>query len=210
MLRAQRPSASLSQALGMGRRYLMNLARHGLSAPVPAERIWVDPMIVSDVLPHGVISRAKTGVIRSGDWDLKSEDLLSQPKVMVCIKHWVEGLSWDEAGGFRLDGARRDASELALRYSELDRMFARMQEEKRILSTTELGNRSWLSRDEIYVHIGRGPRLIFGGKGFHRMSAARALGIRCVPAVLGAVHEEAVEEWTSVVQARSWSRPTCC
>ena len=198
------------QSLLMMRRGLANVIRYGRSAPLPAERVWVDPMVISEVLRHGVLSRAKTGSVRGGEWDLQCDTLSSHPKVMMCTKRWVEGLSWEEAGGFSLGRTSRDSEFLMRRYNDLDDMVGRMRVEGRLLSTTELGIRMRWNRDEIYVHIGRGPRIIFGHKGFHRLSAARAVGLTCVPAVLGVVHEDVLQDWFSAVRARSWTRPADC
>ncbi len=202
--------SSVVAATMLIKRSVENRARYGPSAPVAAERIWVDPLAVGVVLRHGVLGRAKTGSVRHGDWDLQTEGLADHPKTIVCQKHWGEGMSWEDAGGFCLPQSRRSAQELRHRYEALDEMFQKVKTDRTLLSTTEMGHKAWFYRDELYMHVGRGPQLIFGHKGYHRLAAARVLGIRCVPAVLGVVHERVVTDWSMAVCARSRMRPEQC
>lgn len=89
-------------------------------------------------------------------------------------------------------------------------MMASAMRNRCLLSTTELGQRhrlDWFTRDEILVHFGRGPQIIFGRKGHHRLAVAQLLGLNQVPAIVGQVHRDAVYRWTDGLIGRGKSRP---
>lgn len=103
------------------------------------------------------------------------------------------------------DGCRTLA-EVISRYERLDVMFRQVCSEGRLRSRSELQRRGFRASGEIYMHVGRGPQLLFGNGGNHRFAAARIAGLSCIPAQLGVVHPEAIHDWEQVA-VRGARRP---
>jgi hypothetical protein len=124
-------------------------------------------------------------------------------KIQVCRRRWSDGLSWEEAGAvenlaFKIAVTETSASgcttreEILERYARLDAIF---EEVRRAGALSSVQRRAGLFRretDGVQIHLGRGGEPIFGETGTHRLAMALVLGLACVPASLGFVHESAL------------------
>lgn len=201
------------------RRDLSNLRVHGRTGPRYAERVWINPLAVGTFVVDRNVNRAQTGQVVDGDWDRRTAPLSEQVKIRACELHWKDGVPWEETGVYEhmmeiikergsADSCRTMADVVA-RYERLDVMFQQICAEGQLRSRDELQRRGFRARGEIYIHIGRGPQLLFGGGGCHRFAAAQIAGLECIPAQLGAVHPHTLDNWTNVAM-RSASRPAKC
>lgn len=95
------------------------------------------------------------------------------------------------------------------RYDLLDEIFVQVVREQQLRSNRELNRIRFRAWGEVYVHVGRGPRLIFGGGGCHRLAAARIVGLDCIPAQIGVVHHQHLHDWSEVATPRA-DRPSAC
>lgn len=81
------------------------------------------------------------------------------------------------------------------RYARLDEIFAEVRREGRLRHTHELAAAdSGIGWNGIEVHIGADGEPILGDAGLHRFAMAKVLGLERVPALLGFVHEDAVQK----------------
>jgi hypothetical protein len=147
-------------------------------------------------------------------------------KYRCCVAHWRDGVPWEKTGVFdhMLRKIERNAApesgcatldDLRLRYARLDAVFAQVEREGRLRHAHELDapTRVGVVWNGIEIHLGPGAEPIFGDAGTHRLAMARILGLRRIPALLGFVHETAMQHLpdlrrslTSLVSAVSpWS-----
>ena len=178
--------------------------------------MWINPSAFSDRVLETAPKRHHTGQVVDGDWDRETAPLSTLVKIRACELHWKHGVPWEETGVYEhmmeliaergsADGCRTFADVVA-RYDRLDAMFRQVRSEGQLRSRSELQHRGFRAVGEVYVHVGRGPRLLFGNGGCHRLAAARAAGLECIPAQLGVVHPEALNDWAKAV-VRSTRRP---
>lgn len=195
---------------------LSNRRAYGRGAPRYAERVWIDPMKCHRLVTKGM-SREFSGHVVAGDWDLPTEPLSSLVKFRACEQHWTNGVPWEETGVYEhmmalisehgeADGCRT-LPDVVARYSRLDRMWQQVLVEGQLRSRVELHQRGFRALGEIYLHVDRNGRILFGGGGCHRLAAAQLARLKWVPAQLGVVHAQSLEEWTKCL-TRSSRRPT--
>lgn len=139
-----------------------------------------------------------------GDWDLNVKPLDELEKVIICRRHFVEGLSWEDAGAYDLlarmlakkkshDGCRT-MDDVKRRYEGVDHVYDHLKSGGRFLTRQELTEGGAFREDRgIYVHVGREGNLIFGKGGCHRLAIAQILDLPAVPVQVGVVHREAVK-----------------
>lgn len=167
--------------------------------------IWVDPAACETfVTSH---NRSYTGQVLGGDWDDPARPLVENSKVLACIRHWQDGLSWEETGivdeinaEIEKHGSKdgcRSREDVIDRYRQLDLLFQQVRAEPRLKTRKELDPRAYREVGGVYVHIGRDAQPIFGDAGCHRMAIARLAGHKTMPAQLGLVHEAALDTWKS-------------
>ena len=72
----------------------------GNIAPRYGERIWVETNSCT-MSTERVFSRRKSGMVMDGNWDAHRTPLVELPKIAYCLRHWQEGLSWEEAGAYK-------------------------------------------------------------------------------------------------------------
>ena len=181
---------------------LINAFRFGHRAPRFAERIYVNlsPDFLSLGHTHQLVGRVVTKwppEPRHGMYRFTG----SEPFVS-CRLHWEQGVPWEETAlidkalkaiakhGVR-DGCRTRGEVLA-RYQRLDALYEQAKAERRLRPRAELdvvGFREWLG---ICFHVGPGGELVFGRMGQHRLAVAFILGIDRIPAMLGAIHSDAL------------------
>jgi len=177
---------------------------HGC-APLAAQKIYIRPAEITKCVLS--FSRTHSGMTVDGDWDLMGCELEETPKIAVCRRRFVQGLTWEEAGAFDImarefdrgsfpDGCR-DWNDVRCRYEKLDRLFEKFCMEKKFFSRKKLrGRRAFREHGGVYVHVGRHGEAIFGGGGFHRLAMAKFAGIERIPAQLGVVHMLALQNRT--------------
>lgn len=126
---------------------------------------------------------------------------VSARKIQAVHRRIREGVSWSEAGAYdcmghlmekygELDGCRT-LQDVEARYQRLDSLIAALRDGESFKTREELGGLREFGG--IYIHVGRSGELIFGGGGCHRLAIAQALELRCVPAQVGVVHAEALQ-----------------
>lgn len=179
-----------------------NRVRFGPGAPQCAQRLYTDPNRITQYLRTRP-RRHDTGRVIAGDWDLNVKPLNQLEKVVICQRHFVDGLSWEDAGAYDLlarmlakkqkhDGCRT-MEDVKRRYEAVDRLYEHLRSGGEFLTQEQLAGRSAFREDRgIYVHIGRAGELIFGRGGCHRLAIAQILGLPQVPVQVGVIHRDAV------------------
>lgn len=155
------------------------------------------------------ISRSKSGSVDGGDWDKHLLPLAWNQKINICLKHWVGGLSWRDAGAYDhmillmqqwqhrpVDGLQT-LSDIVARYDALDRIFDVVSKERRLRTAQEVDAGRFREQGGIFIHIDRYGRPIFGLGGAHRLAMARILELDHFPAEVGVVHADALPIWRS-------------
>lgn len=180
-----------------------NLLRYRGNAPRWAQRIWVDPSTIKDVV-FG-LRNDRSGELVSG-WEGDVGPVAELPKVRASVAHWCEDVPWSETGVFKYlrgeierngsyDGCQT-IDQLHGRYAAIDEMFERVKSERRIRTRRELnGRRAFRELGGIRVHIGPRCEPVFGGAGQHRLAMAQVLRLPEIPAQLGVVHPDALHRW---------------
>ena len=178
---------------------LANLVRFGLGAPRAGQRIYIDPRSVESWV--SAFGRRDTGRVLDGDWDKTSAPFANIPKAGIVHRKISQNLTWEEAGAYdnmlRLIRERGDHDEcrniydIQERYRRLDALVEHLAAGGRYLTATELGGIREFGG--IYIHVGRYGEALFGGRGCHRLAIAQALGLKSVPAQVGVVHLQAVQ-----------------
>lgn len=180
----------------------VNTARFGPSAPRFAERIYVD--VPTDIWAIGNAKRLFGRVATT--WPPYSgrgaSCFTSSELFLSCKRHWKEGLSWEETGmiertmnGIAKHGKRDGCltrGDVLLRYQRLDALFEQAKREQRLRSRQELDALSFREWEGICFHVGPRGEFLFGKIGQHRLAIAILLGFSNVPAMLGAIHKDAL------------------
>ncbi|MDI7924613.1 hypothetical protein [Ferirhizobium litorale] len=197
---------SLREISGSVKLGLTRFVKYGQGAPKPMERIVV-PVIDCNQALINSISRNETGKIMGGEWDAELVDVDSITKIEICRRHWVDGLSWKDAGAYdnmmdiiakrggkQADGCRT-LDDVIARYDRLDKIFETVQSERRLRSVKEIDPKAIGEAGGIYIHIDRSGRPVFGLGGAHRLAIARILKLDSFPAQIGVVHPGGVRKW---------------
>ncbi len=187
-----------------------NIARFGLSAPLFAERIWVQPNKCNQVLtritdPSGREweGRCDSARVVNYAWPTQNAvSLYNLPKFNFCIEHWVHGKSWEDTGvyeyinkliakkGRAVDGCR-DTGDIINRYTNLDLIFEQIKSDGRFKTMEETAEFRFREFGGPGVHIGPSGALFFTGAGTHRFAMAHILSLP-LPAQIGLVHISAI------------------
>lgn len=111
-------------------------------------------------------------------------------KIAYCLRHWVDGLSWEEAGALDWYGFKgpKKLPRIRARLDHLDRIFDTVRKEGRLRSMQELNPHSYREEDGLRINIGPNGELVFLDGGTHRIAMALALGLPEVPAQIGVIH----------------------
>ena len=176
-----------------------NLFRFGFGAPRAGQRIYIDPKSVDSWV--SAFDRRDTGRVLDGNWDKTSTPFSNIFKVGIVHRKISQNITWEEAGAYdnmlRLIRERGDHDEcrniddIRERYRRLDTLIEHLASGGRYLTATELGGMREFGG--IYIHVGRYGEALFGGSGCHRLAIAQALGLKSVPAQVGVVHLQAVQ-----------------
>ncbi|WP_179381628.1 hypothetical protein [Jannaschia marina] len=192
-------------------RDIHNRLRYGRNAPLTDQRLWVDPRQITHTLyrvvdGRRVSYRRSSAHVLDGDWDLPEnltpiEDL---PKMQVCRRRFVEGMTWHEAGAYRplLHRIRKQGAadgcttleEIKARYRGVDSLYETMARTRtlRIRKRVNPGTRREFGG--ILIHIDRNGRGIMGGGGMHRLAISKILELEEIPVQVGLVHRQAVAD----------------
>ncbi|SES31903.1 hypothetical protein SAMN04490244_11090 [Tranquillimonas rosea] len=168
---------------------------HGVEGPRYCERIWVR---LDEVREESLTRGAKTAVVMGGDWYKNARPLTDNPKIAYCLRHWRDGLTWDETGaidytmGQISDNVVYDhlttKAQVLRRFATLDRIFEQVRRENRIRPVREYRFLRYREQGGLMFHIGPDGRPMFAGGGHHRVGMALALGLREVPAMVLLAH----------------------
>ena len=204
---------------------IYNKLHFGRHAPVAHERIWLDPRKIRCAIPDPCeIGLAKNDpnfdlhesswkwakssvgrVIPNDSYNPALVPLMSICKINACLRHWSDGVSWEESGAinnllFKIkqpDRAQRNCvnrSDVISRYQKLDEIYAAVRRNGYVSSSLRRGRLIKRERDGIEVHLGYDGVPIFGDSGTHRLAMALALKFEIIPAALGFVHETALHQ----------------
>lgn len=170
-------------------------------APRYGERIWVETKSCT-MATERVFSRRKSGMVMNGNWDAPRTPLVEIPKIAYCLRHWHEGLSWEEAGAYqymldliqksgRVDGLKT-IDQVVARYAQLDTIYSDVRSSGSLHVSANAKGGAFRECGGIYVHIGHDGAPLFGRAGHHRIAIANALHISHFPAQIGVVHVDAL------------------
>ena len=83
-------------------RGIKNRLLYGKGAPAFAQLFFINPKDVKLVQKKSALYRkyALSGMVMGGDWDLQTYPVSELEKYHICRKHFVDGLSWEEAGAY--------------------------------------------------------------------------------------------------------------
>ena len=118
---------------------------------------------------------------------------------------WRDNIPWKETGVYEymLTEIERkgsvddcfDLEDIILRYERLDTLFYHIKETRKFKTQKELDPSNFNEVGGVLFHIGRDNRPIFGGGGMHRFSMAKILKLEKIPAQLGLLHPDALQDW---------------
>ena len=197
----------IKQRLFFLQRDLANRIRYGKTAPRFGEQIFLRASDCNTFLISG-LNRKDSGCVMDGNWDLSLSPITDHPKYRYCFSHWVDGLSWKEAGAYDFlmskileSGNPVDEclteQDVIERYDRLDRMFDQVSTTGRLYSQKEINPDNFRETGGVYVHVDRNNAPIFGGGGMHRFAVSKILNLPSIPAQLGVVHKNAINDWVT-------------
>ena len=169
--------------------------------PYYAERIWIP--LTSDMQSIGKGKALKGKVLNNWPpFGLTPESVTEIEPVKSCIEHWSKGVEWEKTQVFnkmkssietrgKTDGCK-NMKDVYKRYQKLDAIFDQVKKEHRIKCQQEVQAFSFRESGGINFHIGPNGEPFFGRLGQHRLAMALVLGIKQVPAELGAIHVDAL------------------
>ena len=182
-----------------------NRLRYGRQAPYPEIRLTIPPKLLKD-RHHTPANEKKnlhhwhTGRILDGDWDLATKPFIKSLKFSACYHRFLKGAAWDKTRAFsyglkQIEDRRKydncfNEADLYKRYARLDQLWEKTMAAGSL--PTQINKTAQL-KDSIIVHMTRDGTLIFGNKGFHRLSIARLAKVEEITVVLGATHLQAVK-----------------
>ncbi|ORU94681.1 MAG: hypothetical protein A6F72_09040 [Cycloclasticus sp. symbiont of Poecilosclerida sp. N] len=121
-------------------RDLLNYLRYGSDAPKSSELCFIEPAKIKTMLHVSTgFTRKDTGGVLEGDWDNGQVSLDKLEKYQICLRHFVKGLPWDDAG------AIKNMQLLISRYSKADHCVNEEDIYKR-----------YAKLDELYVFLKKG------------------------------------------------------
>jgi len=192
----------LRDSIRAGRLNRKQRRKFGQATPQYAERIWVETSQCLEAARQK-ISRRKSGLVMSGDWDRERRDITEIPKIRYCLAHWQNGLSWEDAGAYEhmlslieqksgaVDGVS-NLSEIKDRYKKLDAIYAQTQKDGALKTAQTIRGKSFRESGGILIHLDHNGPPLFGNAGHHRLAIAQAHGFSHFPAQLGVVHPDAL------------------
>ncbi|MGM0769377.1 MAG: hypothetical protein ACQEV6_15255 [Pseudomonadota bacterium] len=188
-----------------------NRLKYGALAPRYGERIFVRAdqclyYLASSALQAHFHCRLRQGSGQVVDWwpEADQRPVVEHQKIRFCLDHWLNGVSWEEAGAFTYMMARIQESsrghfdgcasldDVKARYRRLDDLYRSIEAKGRFLSVEQLMPDSFREVGGVVFHLGPDGVPVFGGGGTHRFAMAIALELT-IPAQLGLVHRSALE-----------------
>ena len=160
--------------------------------------IWVNPEDILRKLSERVDLTLYPGAILEGDWDLQSSAIADSPKHRSIVRHFVEGVAWEDTELLRKHHLKRLArgepvrgcksiAELKRQYQEtIDPLFTDMKERGFVLPEDASRYVKYIP----HVHIGRTGDILYGRRGNHRLSIAKILGLQRFPCMVHTRHTE--------------------
>lgn len=184
------------------------LRRDVLNAP--NELLWVDPLKLDRCIPlsrelrtHRSVfghSLRAAGMIREGDWDLLQTSFSDNPHFLALQQRFVENLSWEETGYFRIfhaavksRGQHRGFGTWNAFHKEClerwDNLYATLK-----LESTRGGKFPIYGRpdEQIETVVDRSGRLCFVD-GKHRLGMARLLNVSSIPVICNVWHKSYID-----------------
>jgi len=168
--------------------------------------IWIDPRECTHFVTIG--GGRMSGVVLDGDWDLRAKPITEMFKVKACLQHWREGVPWEETGIFefmesllarratkQVDGCK-SRSDIEARYARIDKLYDSIKSDGAMKTSYQLGivGDPLMQTGGVVIHFDREGKPLFSGSGHHRFSIAIALNLPEMPAMLGAVHPQALDK----------------
>lgn len=180
---------------------------YGNRAPLWCELIHIDPETIAGERKTETAQAfhrtqgASRGLVVDGDWDRDLKEL--NPRALgvylSCQAHWMNGVPWQETPVYisyrrKIEKGQPHPdcptlSALNARYAALDRIY-----EKVLVS----GRMSEDSADLVTISFDRYGRAFWGPNGRHRVCIALTLGLREMPARVGIVHNNALDQYQVV------------
>ncbi len=154
-------------------------------------------------------------MIMGGDWDLQTYPVNELEKYHICRKHFVDGLSWEEAGAYDNmarafkkkpdpDGCRT-WDDVRIRFEKLDELFERVKKDRRLLTKKEInGKKAMREKGGIYMHFNRNGQPVFSRGGSHRFSIALILGFEIIPVQVGVIHKDGIDQFIQKYASNSF------
>lgn len=186
-------------------RDIRNKFAYGLAAPKSAELIYIDPSKVRVAIHQTSSLRIESGSVKGGTWDQATRPINKVKKVRGVKQRIVKNLEWKDTAAWQenvrylaqktgADGIR-SLKDIERRYDAIDKFIAdaRQWGEAAYKTRRKLNKGNFREAAGLIVHIDRNGELVFGMRGCHRLGIAQALGMTCIPAQLGIVHELAVK-----------------
>lgn len=179
------------------------IRRFGKEAPLYMQRVYVDPKELKlQIQPN--LSRRMSGKVMHDGWAPKTVSIQENEKISYCVRHWRDGMSWEDAGAidFHLTAIKlhgrmdrcKTVGDVIARLKALDEVWEVVSAEKRLRSAQEISRLAFREQDGVLVHFGANGQPIFGAGGQHRLGMALALELDMIPCQLGVCHISAIPQ----------------
>lgn len=176
--------------------YLKNKKKYYAVAK-PNKIIWLNPADIQYYIKIKDPKKLKKclGTIKSGPWDLNVKSFDNYSKHISLYQHFIDGIPWNHTDKFRNDYLKR------INAGKKVRGFSTMQELTEFYKAidhlyNDIANEGFFVPGRFYsprnfcIYIGRNGELLLGSDGNHRLSIAKILKLKKIPAKVQARHEK--------------------
>ncbi|MGR3370282.1 MAG: hypothetical protein ACU0CC_01120 [Sagittula sp.] len=187
-------------------RDMINRVRFGAVVPPSDSAIYVDPAEVRFEYTGGArlrLRRHDSARVVGGDWDRHRSEIGETIRMKSCRMRFFEGADWEDTPMYQRmlrqigEGKKPDGcasvEDLRRRFAGIDLLKARTLAEGRFLNREELPENFRREHGGILLHVARDGTLLRSGGAGHRFAIARLLNLPEIPAQIGAIHREAVD-----------------
>ena len=152
----------------------------------PRKVIWTSPPAINFYSEFWT-NRLKDTPVMDGNWDLMTAPIAAHPTYQGLREHFQDGVEWQKTKMFHAPSFTylKRAETFHAKCSQRDALYESIAERGLLADfTAEEHERDKFNEGDVknvMVLIGRDGELIFAGRGWHRLSIAKMLGLESIP-----------------------------
>lgn len=188
-----------------------NYYKYGKKAPKYGELIFLNPDDVVKRISARDIEYKYHSAMVVDSWNNEKELYIAEEeKTKAIYRRYVSNCSWEESGyvDILLDDIKKglctdlnNKEQIIRRCEGLDKLFEEIKRDRIIKSRKEINRFNYREIGGIEISISNNGELIKTHGGNHRLILAKIFNMEIIPAVIGLVHEDALDKFVEVREA---------